>query len=183
MKIVILILFLILGGQAFSLLSMSIIVAVRFSHMTFIMLSSFFLFLVCWVFLLWTIDLLKDFPGTSAGKESACNTGGHVLIPGLWRYPEEGNGYPLQYSFFFVSYMVFYMFLTREFRGQRNLAGYSPWDWKKLDTTEQLSIAQHWFIQMIFLCNWDNYVVIFQFSQFGELHWFIFLYWRNILAF
>ena len=39
-----------------------------------------------------------DFPGASAGKESACNAGDLGLIPGLGRSPGEGNGYPLQYS-------------------------------------------------------------------------------------
>ena len=38
------------------------------------------------------------FPGGSAGKESACNTGGMGLIPGLGRSLGEGKGYPLQYS-------------------------------------------------------------------------------------
>ena len=38
------------------------------------------------------------FPGSSAGKESACNVGDLGLIPGLGRSPGEGNGYPLQYS-------------------------------------------------------------------------------------
>ena len=38
------------------------------------------------------------FPAGSAGKESACNVGDLGLIPGLGRYPGEGNGYPLQYS-------------------------------------------------------------------------------------
>ena len=38
------------------------------------------------------------FPAGSAGKESACNVGGLGLIPGLGRSPEEGKGYPLQYS-------------------------------------------------------------------------------------
>jgi len=33
------------------------------------------------------------------------------LIPGLGRFPGEGNGYPLQYSY----------------HGQRSLAGYGPW--------------------------------------------------------
>ena len=31
------------------------------------------------------------------------------------------------------------IFLPREFHGQRSLLGYSPWDHKRLDTTEQLS--------------------------------------------
>ena len=40
----------------------------------------------------------KGFPGSSAGKESACNAGDSSLIPGLARSPGEGIGYPLQYS-------------------------------------------------------------------------------------
>ena len=47
------------------------------------------------------------------------------MIPGLGRCPEEGNGYPVQYSF-----------LPGEFHGQRSLAGYSPWGRKELDMTE-----------------------------------------------
>ena len=38
------------------------------------------------------------FPGSSDGKESACNAGDPGLIPGLGRLPGEGIGYPLQYS-------------------------------------------------------------------------------------
>ena len=34
----------------------------------------------------------------SDGKKSACNAGGPGLIPGLGRYPGEGNSYPLHYS-------------------------------------------------------------------------------------
>ena len=36
-------------------------------------------------------------PGGSAAKESTCNVGNLGSIPGLGRYPGEGNGYPLQY--------------------------------------------------------------------------------------
>ena len=44
--------------------------------------------------------ILNDggFPGSTGNKESACNVGDLGLIPGLGRSPEEGNGYPLQYS-------------------------------------------------------------------------------------
>ena len=43
-------------------------------------------------------SLLKSgFPGSSAGKESACNVGDLGSIPGLGRSPGEGKGYPLQY--------------------------------------------------------------------------------------
>ena len=39
-----------------------------------------------------------DFPGGSAGKESACNVGALGSIPGLGRSPGEGNDNPFQYS-------------------------------------------------------------------------------------
>ena len=51
------------------------------------------------------------FPGTSEGKESACNAGDPDLITGSGRSPGEGNGYPLQYSCF------------GEFHEQRSLVG------------------------------------------------------------
>ena len=38
------------------------------------------------------------FPGGSDGKVSACSAGDLGSIPGLRRYPGEGNGYPLQCS-------------------------------------------------------------------------------------
>ena len=40
----------------------------------------------------------KDFPGGSAGKESACNVGDLGSIPGLGRALEGGHGNPLLYS-------------------------------------------------------------------------------------
>ena len=39
-----------------------------------------------------------DFPGSSAGKESACNAGDPILIPVWGRSPREGMGCLLQYS-------------------------------------------------------------------------------------
>ena len=38
------------------------------------------------------------FPGSSVGKESACNAGNPSSIPGSERSAGEGIGYPLQYS-------------------------------------------------------------------------------------
>ena len=38
------------------------------------------------------------FPGGSAGKDSTYNAGDLGLIPGLGRFPGEGNSYPLKYS-------------------------------------------------------------------------------------
>ena len=57
-------------------------------------------------------------------KECAGNPGS---ILGSGKCPGEGNCYPLQYSCLRIPW-------TEE------LAGYSPWDCKELDTTEQLSL-------------------------------------------
>ena len=54
------------------------------------------------------------FPGGSDGKESACNAGDLGSILGLERFPEEGQGNPLQYA------------CLENLYGQRSLAGYSP---------------------------------------------------------
>ena len=64
------------------------------------------------------------------GKESACNAGDLSLIPELGRRPGVGHGNPLQYS------------CLKNSHGQMSFAGYSSWDCKELDMTEQLSIAQ-----------------------------------------
>ena len=40
----------------------------------------------------------KGFPGSSAGRESTCNSGDPGLIPGLGRSPGKGIGFPLQCS-------------------------------------------------------------------------------------
>ena len=66
----------------------------------------------------------RCFPSGSDGKESACNVGDPGSISGSGRFPGEGHGNPLQY------------FLPGEFHGQQNLAGYSPWGGKELDTTK-----------------------------------------------
>ena len=41
---------------------------------------------------------VSGFPGSSAGKESACNAGDPGSIPGSGSLPGEGIGYILQYS-------------------------------------------------------------------------------------
>ena len=43
-------------------------------------------------------ESLRDFCGSSAGKESACNAGDPSSIPWSGRSPIERIGYPLQYS-------------------------------------------------------------------------------------
>ena len=42
---------------------------------------------------------IMGFPGSSDSKESACNAGVAGLIPGSGRFPGEGNGNPIQYSY------------------------------------------------------------------------------------
>ena len=64
------------------------------------------------------------FPGSSVGKESACNAGDPSSIPGLRRSPGERNSNPLQYP------------SLENPHGQRSLAGYSPWGRKESDMTE-----------------------------------------------
>ena len=75
----------------------------------------------------------RGFPGSSAGKESACNKGDLGSTPGLGRSPGGRHENPLQYS------------CLGESHRQGSLAGYSPWvprGHKELDTTERLSTAQ-----------------------------------------
>ena len=66
-------------------------------------------------------------PRWRSGKEPACqcrdarDTG---LIPGSGRFPGRGNGNPLQYFCL----------------GNPMDRGYSPWDGKELDMTEQLTL-------------------------------------------
>ena len=69
------------------------------------------------------------FSGGSVGKESACSVGDLDSIPGLGRPPGGGHVGRLQYS------------SLENPHGQRNLAGYSPWGHKELDTAERLSTA------------------------------------------
>ena len=44
------------------------------------------------------IIICQGFPGSSAGKETACNAGDPSSAPGLGSSPGERTGYPLQYS-------------------------------------------------------------------------------------
>ena len=69
------------------------------------------------------------------GKESVYNVGDPGSILGSGRSPGEGNGNPLQ------------VFLPGKSHGQRSLAGYSPWDCKEWDTTEQLTLSGYTFFE------------------------------------
>ena len=58
---------------------------------------SFLLWLAFFSFFFWP-QVTLDFPGGSQGKASAYNMGDPRSVPGLRRFPGEGNGNPLQYS-------------------------------------------------------------------------------------
>ena len=97
-------------------------------------------------------------PGSSAGKESACNAGDPGLIPGSGRSPEKGIGYQLQYSWAStVAQMVKNLPAMLEtwvrslgwedpleqgmatyssILAWRSLVGYSPWGSTETDTAE-----------------------------------------------
>ena len=87
-----------------------------------------------------------DFPGGSAGKESACNVGdpnaGSIL--GLGRFPGEGDGYSLQYS------------------GLENSMDCIVHGFTKSQT--QLSLSKEWLLENIriwFNKLWKNYMLIY----------------------
>ena len=70
----------------------------------------------------------KGFPGSSNGKESACNAEDQVQslvgkIP--WRRER----------------LLTPVFLPGKFHGQRSLVGYSPWGRRESNTTERLTLA------------------------------------------
>ena len=81
------------------------------------------------------VMVIQGFPGSSAGKESACKAGDPGSILGSRRSPGGGHGNQLQYS------------CLENPHGQRSLVGYSPWCHKQSDMTEQLSTA-HMVIQL-----------------------------------
>ena len=107
--------------------------------------------------------VVKGFPDSSTGKESACNAGDLSSIPRSGRAAGEGIGYPFQYSWAsFVAQLVRNhlqcgrsgfdpcvgkilwrrerlptpVFWPGEFHGL-----YSPWVCKESDTTEWLSLS------------------------------------------
>ena len=69
------------------------------------------------------IAIRLSFLGGSVVKNPPANVGDAGSIPGSGRFPGEGNGNPLQYSY-----------LGNQ--GQRSLAGWSPgWSRKESDMT------------------------------------------------
>ena len=66
----------------------------------------------------------RGFPGGSALKESACNAGDVGLTPACGIFPLQGK-IPWRGKLQPIP-----IFLSKEFHGQRSLAGYSPWGCK-----------------------------------------------------
>ena len=82
-------------------------------------------------------QLVKN-PPTNAGY--ARNVGS---IPGLRRFPEGGNGNPLQY------------FCLKNSYGQGSLVGYSPWGDKALESTEYT----HTFLEINKFCKMSTLIL------------------------
>ena len=61
------------------------------------------------------------------------NAGDPRFIPGLGRFPGEGNGYPRQYSCIAMREIVF---LPGESQGQESLVGCRLWGRTESDMTE-----------------------------------------------
>ena len=70
---------------------------------------------------------LSGLPWWLSGKESPCQCRRHRLDPWVRKIPWRRKWQPIP------------VFLPRISHGQRRLAGYSPWDCKELDMTEQLT--------------------------------------------
>ena len=116
----------------------------------------------------WSYQSLELF--SSAVKESACNAGNPCSIPGLGRFPEEEQGYPLQA-----------VFLPGESPWTRSLAGCSPWGHKELDTTEQLS-THTWCKEGVWLPRWQTVTLVlcpFSYSR-TTFPWIPFPAWFQI---
>ena len=71
------------------------------------------------------VDIIwgQGLPWRLGGKESTCDAGDAGSIPGLRRSSGEGNGSPLHST---------PVFLLGKSHGQRSLAGYSPWNCKRV---------------------------------------------------
>ena len=74
---------------------------------------------------------MAGFPGGSVGKESTCNAGDLVSIPGLGRSPGEGKDYPPTPVLW-----------PGKFHGL-----YSPWGSKGSDMTEQLTLNTNQYLR------------------------------------
>ena len=102
---------------------------------------------------IWALTLpyllpLTGFPDGSVGKESACNARNHIkcrrpgFSPWVGKIPSWRTWQPTP------------VFLPGESRGQRSLAGCSPWSYKELDwlnnyTTATCHLQASWFFLLL----------------------------------
>ena len=70
---------------------------------------------------------MAGFPGGTSGKEPICQCSRHKRL----RFDAWGEKIPWSRK-----WQPTPVFLPEKSHGQRSLAGYSPWDLKKLDVTE-----------------------------------------------
>ena len=94
------------------------------------------------------MNFLRGSPGGSDSKESACSTGDQGSIPGLGRFPGEGNSNPLQYSCL------------------ENPMGWGPWQ----ATIHGVTKSQTWLSE--FSHSWTFLIKWYQnFCYYGEESW------------
>ena len=98
------------------------------------------------------IRLIIHLPSGSDSKASVCNTGDPGSIPGLGRYPGEGNGSPLQYS------------CLEKSHGLQSLVGYRPWGRR---------VGHDWVTSLHFIlfAAEDGEALSVQFSSVAQLCW------------
>ena len=81
-------------------------------------------------------------PRWCSHKESTCQSRRHERCgfdPCIWKIPCRRTWQPTP------------VFLPGESQEQRSLVGYSPWNFKELDTTE--SACMHWFLFFLKICR------------------------------
>ena len=101
---------------------------------------------------------MQHYNGGSDGKESACSDGDLSSIPGLGRYPEEGNGSLLQYSCLEIPW-------TKELQ--------FTWGLKESDTTEWLTCSvslwdKAWLSRMLYFVGWSFKMWHFNWALFNQ---------------
>ena len=118
-------------------------------------------------------SIVRSYPDSSVGKESACNMGDPGSIPEVGRSPGEGLGYPLQYSWAsLMAQLVMnppamqktwvWSLGWEDHLGKERLPTpvfwpgefhwlYSPWECKESDTTERLSLSMFIFCSALHL--------------------------------
>ena len=84
-------------------------------------------------------SLLLGFPGSSIGKESACNAGDPGSIPGSGRSLGEGIGYPFQFILGLPRWLSWYRICL-----QCGRPGFDPWVGKIAWRRERLPTPVFW---------------------------------------